>query len=62
MKVKVYVHSSKDSMWDKGVSLGLESEALRLFSYALCEVEFVLDVNADGTYKIVTVDGKAVSE
>lgn len=54
-----YAHSDKDTMWAVGESLKLEGDAVRMFSHALCEVKFELDVNMDtGMAEIITVDGK----
>ena len=62
MKITCYVHSTKESMWEKGEQIGLQGEALDLFKYALCEVEFVLDVKKDGTYEILSVDGQELKK
>ncbi len=56
-RAKVYLHSSKECMRDSGEELGLQGEALREFSYALYEVEFDLEVNENGTYKILSTKG-----
>lgn len=50
-----YIHSDKESMWEKGEKLGLKGEAISLFRHALCEVTVDIDVNQDGTYTIVSV-------
>lgn len=53
-RIKVYVHGSKEYMWDKGEALGLKGDALRMFSYACSEVEILLEVQSDGTAKMVS--------
>lgn len=50
-----YLHGDKETMWEKGEKLGLTGEAIMLFRHALCEVTVEIDVNEDGTYKIVSV-------
>ena len=56
--IKAYVHGSRESMWDEGEKLGLQGEALRLFSFALYEIQLELDVNDDGSTEIVAVNGR----
>ena len=60
---KVYLHSDKDSMFDKGIQLELSQDALAEFKYALYEVEFEIEVNKDtGKYEILKVDGKNLAK
>lgn len=61
MRIKVYIHGDRASMFEKGEKLGLTGEALSLFSYACSEVEVELDVMPDGRATIVSVDGRAVA-
>jgi len=60
---KVYVHGSKESMYDEGVKLGLSGEALHYFTFTGCEVELeiLVDMNT-GDSTIIAVDGKPVSQ
>ncbi len=59
---KVYLHSSKESMYDKGVNLGLKGDALNKFMYACYEVELTLDIDrTNGEYNIVAVNGLPVN-
>ena len=45
MRTTVYLHSSKESMYEKGVSLGIQGDALDMFKYALSEVVVEIEVN-----------------
>ena len=61
MKVSRYLHSDKESNLDTAEGLGLDEKAQNEFMYALYEVEFQLEVQADGSYKILKViDGDNV--
>lgn len=61
MKTKIYVHASKESMYDKGEELGLSGEALNMFSYTGNEIELTIDVNTGtGLSTITEVDGKPI--
>ncbi len=61
MKVSRYLHSDKESNLDTATGLGLDKKAQDEFMYALYEVEFQLEINEDGTYKILKViDGDNV--
>ena len=62
MKAKVYLHSSKESMWELGEKLGLKGEALGMFKYACCEVEVEIEVSESGEEKIIKVDGREVKD
>jgi len=59
-RFKAYAHSDKLSMIEAGERLGLSGGALGLFKYALCRVEFEIEVQEDGDYRILTVDGHEV--
>ena len=54
-KLTVYLYSDKENMRESGKSIGLVGEASDEFVRALYGVEFVLSVNADGTYEIKEV-------
>ncbi len=61
MKVSLYLHRDKDSNYETAQGLGLDEKAQDEFKYALYEVEFELEVNKDGSYKILKVtDGENV--
>ena len=61
IKTKVYLHSNKDSMYSKGQDIGLTSEALDNFKYALYKVEIELEVEKKtGEYHIITIDGQPI--
>jgi hypothetical protein len=61
-RVKMYLHGDKDSNWRTGHDIGLSEEAIRQeFKYALYEVEVEIEVNRDGTYKMVSVDGRTLA-
>ena len=63
MKADVYLHSSKESMWDKGEELGLKEAALKNFMYACYEVKLTLDIDpVTGDYTIIAVDDRMVAE
>lgn len=56
MEIKVYLHSSKDSMYEVGRKAGLTGEALDFFQFACYEVEMTLDVEeVTGKATIVAV-------
>lgn len=58
---KIYLHSDKDTMWDKAKELGLSEDATRMFRYACCEVEVELEVDRKtGEAEIIGVDGHPV--
>lgn len=58
---KIYVHGSKESMYDKGVELGLTGDALHYFTFTGNEIELEILVDTvTGESTIVAVDGKAV--
>ena len=54
-RTQMYLHSNKEYAWEVGEELGLSDEALGDFRYALYEVTFEIEVNKDGTYKILNV-------
>lgn len=59
IRADIYVHSSRDSMWNKGEQLGLTGEALKLFSFVGCEVKLTIEVDeTTGDAVIVAVDGR----
>lgn len=63
MNVNVYLHNSKENMWETGETLGLTGEALRLFIYACVEVKITLRVDEQtGEAKIIAVDGREVRD
>jgi len=58
---KIYLHSNKDAMFEVGKRLGLEGDALSMFSRACNEVEVVLNVNREtGAADIRMVNGHAL--
>lgn len=62
IKAAVYLHASRESMWEKGEELGLSGEALKMFSFACTEVRVDLSVDeGTGEARIVAVDGRAVA-
>lgn len=59
IQTDIYVHSSRDLMYEKGEKLGLTGEALRLFSYVGCEVKLTINVDEKtGDAVIVAVEGR----
>lgn len=58
LKTKIYLHSSKESNYKLGKSLGLRGLALNRFTYALYQVEFDVIVDEKtGEVEIDKVDG-----
>ena len=55
MKVKFYLHTNKDQNWQLGEELGLKEEALRMFRYALYEVEIDAEVDED-TGRVISAE------
>jgi hypothetical protein len=60
-RTTVYLHSDKDSMYETGVKIGLTGEALSMFSHALCEVRFEIEVDETGLTTIVGLEGTKIS-
>lgn len=59
MLITAYLHSSKESMLDRGAEAGLKGRALENFRYALYEVEFTLKVDEEtGVAEIIEVNGR----
>lgn len=57
IRTTMYLHGCKDSNCEKGEDLNLNEDALHNFMYALYEVKFDVEVNADnGDVKILAVD------
>lgn len=63
MKIKVYIHGSKESFYEAGVRAGLGAQALEMFRYAGCEHEIEYSVDQlSGIATAVTFDGRPISE
>jgi hypothetical protein len=60
--VDTYVKGSKESGYDVGKELGLEGDALGIFTYLHYEVELTISVQKDGSYVITHVDDFPVSD
>ncbi len=60
--VQTYVKGSKEDGYDLGEELGLEGEALGMFTYLHYEVELTIKVQKDGSYTITHVDDFPVSD
>ena len=59
MLITAYLHSSKESMLDRGTEAGLSEAALDNFKYMLSEVEFTLKVDEEtGEAEIIEVNGR----
>lgn len=57
IKTSVYLHSNKESMYDKGKELGLSKEAISdNFSHCCYEVKVNIEVYEDGKYKILGIE------
>ena len=62
MFVKVYLHSNKEDMWEKGEELGLKGKALEEFTYACYEVKIGLEVDEKtGLSEIISVDDRIMA-
>jgi hypothetical protein len=58
MITEVFLHASKESMYNQGHAMGLKGEALNNFMYACYEVKLKLEVDEEtGEAKIIGVDG-----
>ena len=55
MKTTMHLHGDKDSNYDIAQGLGLSEAAQDQFKYALYEVEFDVEVDANGEYTILEV-------
>lgn len=56
-RIVVYVHTDKESMWDLGLEIGLDADAIRNeFKYCGYEVGLIVEVNKDGTTTILGVE------
>lgn len=61
--VTVFVHSDKETMYEKGEEIGLDGPALREFTYALYEVKIDIEVDTKtGKTVIVAVDDRKVED
>jgi len=59
--VKVYVYGNDDSLWDKGVEIGLSYEATKMFSHTCDEFELTLELDEKtGISKVIEIDGRKV--
>lgn len=59
--VDVYVHKDDETMYETGIEIGLEDEALEKFCYALYELRMTLEVNLKtGDTRLHAVDGQEV--
>lgn len=62
IRTDIYVHSSRESMWEKGEKIGLTGDALKLFSYVGCEVKLTINVDEKtGDAVIVAVDDRPLN-
>jgi hypothetical protein len=57
MKIKYYLHSDKETNYDKAKELNLTKEAADAFAYCCYEVEMTLDVSEDGAAVLTHVQG-----
>ncbi len=56
--VDLYLHSNKETNWEKGMNIGLSQEALSLFLYAGYEHKMTYQVQENGEAKLISVDGR----
>lgn len=57
-KIVVHLHSSKESMWEDGRKLGLSEAACEEFKYCCYEVGIEVEVNEDGSSKLIGLKEK----
>jgi len=63
MKATTYLHSTKEQMYDLGLSLGLVGDALHHFMFALSEVKFEIDIDEKtGIARILLVNDRVVEK
>lgn len=56
MKTTVYVHGSREAMWEAGEEIGISEKTLWTFRHALTELEVDLEVNVDdGSHEILEI-------
>ena len=60
--INVYLHSSKEAMYEEGKQEGLSDKQLELFKYVCNEVKVTLSVNEDGEAEIIAVDDRQFKE
>ena len=58
MRIKVYVHGSKETAYDAGKKAGLSDDQLEKFVYVALEHEIEYEVDAEGWGTPVALDGK----
>ena len=56
--IDVFLHSSKESMYEQGEQAGLSDKQMELFVYACSDVKVTLSVNEKGEAEIIAVDDK----
>jgi hypothetical protein len=60
---KLYSHSQKDTLCEKGEELGLSEKAMEKFVYTLYEVVFDVEINREtGEVMITSVNGMELRE
>ena len=60
--IDVFLHSSKESMYEEGIHAGLSDKQLELFVYACSELKVTLSVNEEGEAEIIAVDDRPFKE
>lgn len=62
MIVSIYLHSSKDSLWEMAEKLGLEGDAVRMFRYLGTEEKLTYEVDpATGEGRLIGANGFKLS-
>ena len=61
MKVKAYLHSDKESMYQLGYEAGLRDEQLEKFKYTGYEHEVIYEIDKEGWGTLVEIDGRKIS-
>lgn len=57
MKMKMFLHSSKDDLLEQGAELGLSDEAMENFKYSLYEATFEVELDKKtGQITVLSVD------
>lgn len=58
MEIDIYLHSSKEQMWDAGEKAGLRGDALLAFRFTGCEHKMTYEVDEAGSSTLIAVDDR----
>jgi hypothetical protein len=57
-----YLHSDKETNYEKAKELGLSPEATKQFAYACYEVGIMVEVNEDGSCQAMGIEGRLLQQ